>query len=196
MSFDAVILAGGRSSRMGVDKARLRVGAETLLERQVHIAREAGAAQLFVSCRSKEDYPLPGVVPLPDQQKDGGPMEGIANALEATRAERLLVLAVDLPALSLDYVNWLLGHESPGVIPMLRGGPEPLAALYPSAAASLARAALAVERRSARAFAEAVCRSAGGIAVSVPSVLAHELLNWNRPEEWTGGLDLGGTHRL
>jgi len=47
MNFSAVILAGGKSSRMGRDKAFLKIGGQTLLARQIQLARELGAARNF-----------------------------------------------------------------------------------------------------------------------------------------------------
>lgn len=173
---------------MGRDKALLPVGGETLLERQMRLAREAGARTLYLSCRNAGDYPLPGAVALPDRQADGGPLEGIAAALEATRAERLLVLAVDLPAMNGAFLGWLAAHPSPGVVPLLRGGSEPLAALYPAAAAGLARELLARNRRSARAFAAAACEAGWCVASAVPEAFAGALANWNRPGDWSGPL--------
>ncbi|HEY5345385.1 MAG TPA: NTP transferase domain-containing protein, partial [Verrucomicrobiae bacterium] len=56
MNFSAVILAGGKSSRMGRDKAFLEIGGTTLLARQIGLARELGAAEIFISGRAETDY--------------------------------------------------------------------------------------------------------------------------------------------
>src|SRR5215469_13467268 len=56
MNFDAVILAGGKSSRMNRDKAFLNIDGRTLLARQIELARQAGAKNIFVSGRSGKDY--------------------------------------------------------------------------------------------------------------------------------------------
>ena len=56
MNFSAVILAGGKSSRMGRDKAWLEFRGHTLLARQIGIARETGAAEIMVSGRAGGDY--------------------------------------------------------------------------------------------------------------------------------------------
>src|ERR1035438_9547728 len=57
MNFSAVILAGGKSSRMGRDKAWLEVGRQTLLARQIQLAQAAGATEIFVSGRFGVAYP-------------------------------------------------------------------------------------------------------------------------------------------
>src|SRR6516164_8647370 len=56
MNFSAVILAGGKSSRMGRDKAFLETGGKTLLARQIEIARFAGATEVFISGHADMDY--------------------------------------------------------------------------------------------------------------------------------------------
>lgn len=89
-----------------------------------------------------------------------------------------------LPALGGEYVKWLLGHGGAGVVPMLRGKAEPLAALYPTTLAALARERLDAGLRSARAFADAACRAGGCVAAPVPPALAPGLFNGNRPGEW------------
>ncbi len=173
----AVILAGGRSVRMGRDKALLLLNGETLLARTTRLAREAGAAPVFISGREGVEGALP------DRLPGHGPLEGLATALEAAPPGRVLVLAVDLPALDLPFLRWLLGHAG-GVVPQLPGGPEPLAALYPTGAAALAREQLAQGQRSARTFAQAACRAGWCVAVPVPPALAPCLANWNHPGDW------------
>ncbi len=177
MQLSAVILAGGRSVRMGRDKALLRINGETLLARTTRLAREAGAAPVYISGREG----VPGA--LPDRHPGHGPLEGVATALETAPPGRVLVLAVDLPALDAPFLHWLL-ELGGGVVPQLPGGLEPLAAIYPTGAAALARDLLARGRRSARAFAEAACRAGWCAAVPVPPALAPCLTNWNHPADW------------
>ena len=59
MQLSAVILAGGRSVRMGRDKALLRINGETLLARTTRLAHEAGAAPVYLSGREG----VPGALP-------------------------------------------------------------------------------------------------------------------------------------
>src|ERR1041385_2459244 len=96
MNFSAVILAGGRSQRMGRDKARLIVQGKPLLLRQVELARELGAAEVLISGRAGGDYTGFNCPVLMDRFEDAGPLAGIESALTAMSTEMLLVLAVDM----------------------------------------------------------------------------------------------------
>ena len=119
MNFSAVILAGGKSSRMGRDKAWLEVGGQTLLARQIGVMRELGAAEIFISGRADADYSAFGCRVLPDKLPDAGPLAGIERALDAAQAPLLLVLAVDLPEMSAELLRRLAADcsENLGSIP-------------------------------------------------------------------------------
>ena len=139
MNFSAVILAGGKSARMGRDKAWLEVGGQTLLARQTGLAREIGAAEIFISGRADMDYAAFSGRVLLDEFPDAGPLAGIERALDASKSPLLLVLAVDLPAMSAELLRRLAAacSETCGAIPSITGAMEPLAAFYPKIAAGL-----------------------------------------------------------
>jgi molybdopterin-guanine dinucleotide biosynthesis protein A len=148
MSFSAVILAGGKSLRMGRDKAFLEIRGQTLLTRQIQLARETGAAEILLSGRADTDYSGFGHRVLHDKLFDAGPLAGIERALDAAKSPLLLVLAVDLPEMSAEFLQRLSAgcSETCGAIPKLAGHIEPLAAFYPKTTQSLALAGL--ERKS------------------------------------------------
>ena len=173
MNFSAVILAGGKSSRMGRDKAFLEVGGQTLLARQIGLARELCAAEIFISGRADADYSGFGCCVLQDKYSDAGPLAGIESALNATKSSMLLVLAVDLPGMSTEFLRRLAAgcSETCGVIPKLAGHVEPLAAFYPKATQSLAIAALERKSFAVKDFA-GLCENANPV---LPG-----LLNWRR----------------
>jgi len=132
--FAGAVLAGGRSSRMGTDKARLLVGGETLLARQLRLLREAGARDRRVVGRSTdESVREPEVQFVSDRQVGAGPLAGLEAALETSGSALTLVLAVDLPFLTADLLRRLVQQGGPevGVIPWRADNPEPLVALYP-----------------------------------------------------------------
>ncbi len=171
-----LILAGGRSSRMGRDKASLTLpDGRTLLQRQADILRATGATNLFVSVRPGSETHLPGATLVPDSTPDAGPLAGIAAGLRAAPAGLVLVLAVDMAEMQSGHLRQLvaLATAGRGVVPMLGGQCEPLAAIYPSELAGSAEAAVA----------------AGQLAVHrwVRSE-AERLLIWETPAEWAGVL--------
>ncbi|NNG18049.1 molybdenum cofactor guanylyltransferase [Naumannella sp. ID2617S] len=97
-TFDAIILTGGRSSRMGSPKQRLRYAGATLLHRAY--AACTGARALVVAGPLEPDSPA-GMRFAPEDPPFGGPVAGIASGLLAIDdpAEWVLVLAVDHPEL-------------------------------------------------------------------------------------------------
>lgn len=125
---------------MGRDKAELVVGGETLVARQIRIAREVGASPILVSVRPETQYAALGsdTGVITDRVPGRGPIEGLRGGLARTPDFPLLVLAVDLPYLEASFVRALVDRAaafSPagtvGLAPRLAGRWEPLAALYP-----------------------------------------------------------------
>jgi len=135
MEFSAVILAGGRSSRMGSDKAWLPFNGRTLLARQIELVRELAPTEVFISGRADTDYASCGGRVLTDRFPEAGPLAGIERALNACASPLLLVLAVDMPHLRAEFLGRLLAScaGEAGVIPCHQGRIEPLVAFYPRA---------------------------------------------------------------
>ncbi|MEO8114856.1 MAG: NTP transferase domain-containing protein [Phenylobacterium sp.] len=108
----AMILTGGASSRMGVDKAAMLWSGRRAVDRVADLAAEAGAAAMVTV--GGHDYGLPVVL---DEPALGGPVGGVlagAAALRAAGCDRLLVLAVDAPTLRLEDLAPLLAEGGPG----------------------------------------------------------------------------------
>lgn len=171
-----LILAGGRSSRMGRDKAALTLpDGRTLLQRQADVLRAAGVGSLFVSVRPGSETHLPGATSVPDGAPDAGPLAGIAAGLRAAPPGLVLVLAVDMAEMPAAHLRHLVTLATPdrGVVPVLAGRCEPLAAVYPTALAGSAAAAVA----------------AGQLAVHRwVSSEAERLRLWEAPAGWAGAL--------
>jgi molybdopterin-guanine dinucleotide biosynthesis protein A len=185
MKFSAVILAGGKSSRMGRDKAWLPLDSQTLLARQIELVRGLAPADIFISGRADTDYRSLGCPVLTDEFADAGPLAGIAAGLKAASAPLILVLAVDLPHMSADVLERLLAASEPerGVVPRLAGQIEPLAAVYPGVSAALANAQLTTGRLAVRDFA-ARCEQTGLVRYrDLPPELTGSFANWNSPAD-------------
>lgn len=181
----AVILAGGRSSRMGRDKARIEWAGQPLIAHALEKLRQLGAAEVFISGRPGVDYAAPGCRVLLDLEPDRGPLGGIERALHACTSPLLLVLAVDLPRMTVSLLAGLAARcdARTGVVPKLQGKLEPLAAIYPQRCHALARATLAQARPAARAFAAACLREQAVRVFPVAAEDAGCFANWNRPED-------------
>lgn len=132
-----VVLAGGRSSRMGTPKAALEWHGSTLLRRTLGVlARAVDGPVLVVRA---PDQPLPAIPPqvgvVDDPEEGLGPLQGIAAGLAALsgRAEVSFICSTDLPFLHPVFVRRVLRALTDGtdvVLPVARGFPQPLAAAY------------------------------------------------------------------
>jgi len=165
MSLGAVILAAGKSTRMGRDKAFLEFNGQPLLQRQIDLVRAAGAAEILISGRAGVDYSAYGLPVVLDQATDAGPLAGIHAALSRTRNPQLLVLAVDMPQMTSAFLRLLQDAAvgGAGVVPRLAGQVEPLAAIYPRSARDLAGKLLGEHKYAVRSFASA-CVMSGLVA--------------------------------
>ncbi len=183
--FSAVILAGGKSSRMGRDKAFLELDGQTLLVRQIKLARDAGATEVFISGRPDTDYPAMGCRVLSDHFREAGPLAGIERALQAMNTPLLLVLAVDLAGMEVTWLHRVLATRSGqiGVVPRLHGQIEPLAAFYPKTAQGLAFSRLQAGDNSTGAFAESCAQAQLLQFLDLPEKDARFFANWNSPAD-------------
>jgi molybdopterin-guanine dinucleotide biosynthesis protein A len=185
MNFSAVILAGGKSSRMGRDKVFLEVGGRTLLDRQIDTLVAAGAEDILISGRSGVDYSAFGCRVLTDEFPGAGPLAGIHAALKVSRQPLVLVLAVDLPEMNAMFLRSLLmaATAGRGVVPRVGGRVEPLAAVYPRTALPLVERMLAQGKHAAQSFA-GTCVQAGLAAYEdVPDNFARLFKNLNSPAD-------------
>ena len=155
LPFTAVLLAGGKSTRMGCDKAGVLIDGQPLWQRQLATLRALDPAELFISGRSDGPYAGAGVPIVADEMPGCGPLGGLVTALRRMQCERLLVLAIDLPAMTPEFLASLLGQAARtgcGVLPETGAGIEPLAAVYPRACLPLAEQSLANADRSVQRF--------------------------------------------
>lgn len=95
MKLTAIILCGGQSSRMGQDKATLRTGTETFLDRAIRVAREI-ADDVIVVARASQVMPH-GVRVVNDPVENLGPLAGIAEGLASSATDLNIVIACDMP---------------------------------------------------------------------------------------------------
>jgi molybdenum cofactor guanylyltransferase len=103
-SVTGFVLAGGKSSRMGQDKAFIQLGGRTLLAHALELAKAATGSAWIVG--SMEKFAAFGQV-AEDIYPGQGPLAGIHRALTSTHTELNLILAVDMPFLQLDFLNYL-----------------------------------------------------------------------------------------
>ena len=184
--FAAVVLAGGRSRRMGRDKASLTLpDGRTLLDRQLALLDALGPTELFVSARSGQTLPRPGsAAQRVNDDGAAGPLGGIVATLRVTTAPRLLVVAVDLPLLTRDVLERLLSQPG-GVVPRVDGQVQPLAAVYPRSVRPRAEAALQAGRLRLTEWVQELFQQ--GEVAPLPFEIPGPFTNWNEPNDLPNG---------
>ena len=125
------VVAGGRSARMGLDKALLPWGDGTLLDHALRrLQAVCGEARILSGPEPR--YVDRGVPVITDIVKNAGPLAGIHAGLLHLDAPAGLFLAVDVPLVPSVVLAALLrasdGHDA--AVPVVNGQPEPLCAVY------------------------------------------------------------------
>jgi molybdopterin-guanine dinucleotide biosynthesis protein A len=165
----AVVLAGGRSRRMGSDKALLSWGDGTLLEHVVGVMAAAVTGPVVVVGAADAPRTVDGalatrVVAVTDDVPGRGPLQGLATGLRAAAARGstvAFVCSVDLPLVHPAYVAAVLAAlgDAEVALPVVHGHRQPLAAAYRTALGDRAAALLdAGARRPGDLFAASVVR--------------------------------------
>lgn len=150
MTHSAIVLCGGRSTRMGRDKASLLFGSETLLGRVVRIVREAADDVVLVA---REGQMLPaGFEAVRDPAEGLGPLAGLMVGLRHVRADRAFLTACDLPFLRPALIGRLLdlsaGYDA--AVPVIDAYPMMTTAVYARSIAPVIEALVAKRALRAR----------------------------------------------
>ena len=157
----AIVLAGGRSTRMGTPKAELEWHGSTLLRRAAGIAQRAVDGPVVIVRAPGQQLPQlpPGIEIAEDGRPDRGPLEGLAAGLctIAEHADAVYLMGVDAPFLHPAFVRRvlaLLGPDDDIALPHAHGFAQPLAAAYRAATVGAPLHALlrAGDQLSARAL--------------------------------------------
>ena len=198
-----VVLAGGRSSRMGRDKAALVFDGSTLLQRTAEALTAVADEIVVVRAPGQELPPLDLDVPIieaEDAIEGEGPLVGIAAGLRAASTPVAIVVAVDMPFLQPPLLRMLAERVQEGArwaLPIAEGRPQPLCSAFATNALDVLDAHIAAGDRAPMAAAddldaarieEATWRAADPEGRS--------FLNVNTPEEFEAAqrlLEGGGT---
>src|SRR5579862_2554422 len=126
------VLTGGRSSRMGRDKALLPIDGSFLVERTAEVVRAAAGSVTLIGAPAR--YAHLGLPVLPDLVEDCGPISGLHTALISTRADWNLVVACDMPSLTAGLLSDLVAAAQQlgcsCLAPPTGTGLHPLCAVY------------------------------------------------------------------
>ena len=175
------VMTGGRSSRMGRDKALLRFHGRPLVETVARAVEDAAGSAVLVGNPALSEflsYPV-----IPDLYPGEGPLGGILTGLRHTAAHWNLVAACDMPELTSAFLAHLLDaaadSDADVLMPIGRGGqPEPLCAVYRLSARDPIQAAFdaGVRKVTAALAGLRICH------LTVPDFKPFQ--NVNTPEDW------------
>jgi molybdopterin-guanine dinucleotide biosynthesis protein A len=179
-----LILAGGASTRMGRDKAALHYHGRSQLEWAFELL-DSVCEKTFVSVRPDQSNEITRakLPQIADLQPGIGPIAGISAALEAHPDKAWLVLACDLPFLSLDTLDNLIAHRDPTKIATAYrsthdGLPEPLCAIWEPSARETVNKWIAMGKQCPRKI---LINSDTALLDPIDS---HALDNINTPDEF------------
>lgn len=183
---EGFILIGGASSRMGTDKALLRLDGQTFVERIAAALASVAERTNVVGARREAAWGLPNV---PDVYRQWGALGGLHAALAACRTQWAAVVACDLPFVTGELFVRLasLREDFDTVVPVQTDGrPQPLCALYRSAAClSLAQELIAAgERRPRSLLSSARTRWVAPDELADLNGATLFFTNVNRPEDY------------
>ncbi len=142
---------------MGRDKARVLLAGRPLITHVLERAAPLGT-DVLVTTNSPEAFDFLGVRLVPDDHPGLGALAGLQTALRAAQAERVLVLACDLPFVSVPLLEHLLlvAPEADAVLPRWHGELEPLHAVYRRTCLGPIEQALAEGRQRMISFHESI----------------------------------------
>lgn len=132
MQATAIILAGGKSSRMGRNKALLEIGGRTVIEMIANELQDL-TSHIMIVTNSPEEYHFLHLPIVEDEWKGMGPLAGIHAGLSHSKTEKNLIVACDMPFISAVVGRILLEELEDGfqvVIPDMEGQLHPLYAAY------------------------------------------------------------------
>jgi len=194
----AVILAGGRGSRMGAPKATMRFGAGTIIERIVAELRRGFADIVIVAAPLSEARPAiqaAGASTIHDDAAFEGPVGALARGLRAARSEIVFACSCDMPMIRMEVARMLCGkiRGRDAVIPEIGGRLQPLCAVYRRGCSRvLARMAARGDRRLTEIADQVDARFIGERELRAVDPELTSFINVNTPEDYARALRMIG----
>ncbi len=181
----SALLAGGKSIRMGRDKCLIEVDGIPMWRRQLDLLLSI-SPEVFVVAPHRPEW-LPQTISwTQDAVQNAGPIGGLAAALSRAAQGNILVLAVDMPAMTNAFLNkmLLMADRDGGIVPQIGGRYEPLCAIYPGNAMSVVKDRIFIKREySLQALLNCLIRSGVMRSFPVPPSESSLFHNLNFPSD-------------
>lgn len=195
MDSSAVILCGGKSTRMGTDKALLPIDGTTFINKLLQILNQLDFNEILIStCKGKSGYSKTCAKIIFDDRPDCGPLGGIETALQTIHSPLLLVLAIDMPGITAEFLKWLLSQSvsetNTGVALKMENKIEPLCAIYPKNSLYILQHQLNSGNKRAVEFAKRCVEEGLVKLIETPAQFENCLKNVNTRQEFNDFLRL------
>lgn len=185
MRICGTILAGGKSSRMGTNKALLKINDKPVIER-IADELEACTDQVIVISKSPKEYEFLHLDIFPDRYQEQGPLAGFESALYHVEADWFIIVACDMPFIKADVFRYLYEKRSSydAVVPIYDGQMHPLSGIYHRSVLPSIQQQLNNQRRQVKSFFEHIhVHYVKEFSLS-QRMLERHFFNMNHPEEY------------
>jgi molybdenum cofactor guanylyltransferase len=186
ITLTCALLAGGESRRMGKDKAQVTFAGQPLWSHQLKTLCELKPERFLVSARVHPAWCAPEVEVVLDQTPSFGPLSGLVAVLKQMQTTHLLVLAIDMPRMTVTHLRslWMVAKPGMGVIPQSGDFFEPLCAIYAVETLAIAQCNLAAKEFSLRTLTQDSLKQGRAFAYRLTDTEHLLYCNVNTPEDF------------
>lgn len=137
--FSIAILAGGKSSRMGRNKALVEIAGKPIIEHIIQRTQLLGQCDTFLITNSPAAYSHLNLMMYADIYPNCGALGGIHSALQHSKSEHVVVIACDMPFISTDFITYMFQEigDNDAVVPHINEQIHGLHAIYHRRCASI-----------------------------------------------------------
>nr|WP_315158167.1 molybdenum cofactor guanylyltransferase [uncultured Flavobacterium sp.] len=178
----AIVLAGGKSQRMGTDKGMLNLNGKTFIQHICDALQPIVGSNILIVSGNKE-YDALGFPRVEDIIENKGPVGGLYTALKESKTKVNLVLSVDVPMVSTELLNWLIeSHDETYMVTQTKSGEKtsPLIGVYDRSMRIVFGGQIAGNKLKLQQAIEDVKNR----TLEVPEKWKNQVQNINTPEEY------------
>jgi len=110
-NYTAIILSGGKSSRMGTNKSHLKINGKSLIKRTIELCNSMFEETIIIT-NEKEEYENLNIKCYADIYPNFGPLSGIHSGLVNSKTENNFVISCDMPFINVEVIDFLIGYNS------------------------------------------------------------------------------------
>ncbi len=177
-----IVLAGGRSSRMGTEKGLVQVDGKPMISHVLDVLEKLGVCDIKI-CANDPRYEQFGYPVIKDLVKEKGPIGGMYSALLESETENNLILSCDIPNISVEVLQFLLknSNEELATIVAYNGKKHPLIGVYKIGGLPIIKKCVETDELRLTDL----CKQLGAKVVTIPNHVGNDrdFLNMNTPQE-------------